>query len=91
MTQITVEDVYRGERYNVMGEVMKDLSAHGIMNGYDERTWLETLLVKHSLIAAERIIKEGGFVSEITGTEPLSFDYLYAAKEGKGEKQNGNP
>lgn len=60
MAQITVEDVYRGERYNVMGEVMKDLSAHGIMNGYDERTWLEMLLVKHSLIAAERIIKESG-------------------------------
>ncbi len=91
MTQITVEDVYRGERYNVMSEVMKDLLAQGIMNGYDERTWLETLLVKHSLIAAERIIKEGGFVSEITGTEPLSFDYLCTAKEGKGEKQNGNP
>ncbi len=91
MTQITVEDVYCGERYSVMGEVMKDLSAHGIMNGYDARTWLEMHLVKHSLIAAERIIKEGGFVSDIIGTEPLSFDFLCTAKEGKGEKQNGNP
>ena len=86
MAQITVEDVYCGERYNVMGKVIKDLLAHGIMNGYDERTWLEMLLVKPSLIAAERIIKESGFVSEITGTEPLSFDFLCAAKEGKGEK-----
>ena len=37
------------------------------MNGrsseYDERTWLEMLLVKHALIAAEKMKNEGDTVS----------------------------
>ena len=33
---------------------------------YDERTWLEMLLVKHALIAAEKMKNEGDTVSGLT-------------------------
>ena len=33
---------------------------------YDERTWLDMLLVKHALIAAEKMKSEGDTVSGMT-------------------------
>lgn len=39
---------------------------------YDERTWLEMLLVKHTLIAAEKMKNEGDTVSGMTDDVPPS-------------------
>ena len=56
MAQMSLEELYRGEsageKYGIMGEVMKDFLQNGRPSEYDERTWLEMLLVKHALIAA---------------------------------------
>ena len=76
MARISLEELYRGEgaggRYNIMGEVVKDLLMNGVPPKYDEDTWREILLVKHTLIAAEKMKNEGDFVSGLTDAEPPS-------------------
>lgn len=70
MAQISLEELYRGEgvgeKYGIMGEVMKDFFENGRPAEYHERTWLEMLLVKHALIAAEKMKNEGDTVSGMT-------------------------
>lgn len=76
MARISLEELYRGEgaggRYNIIGEVMKDLLTNGVPLEYDEDTWREMLLVKYTLTAAEKMKNEGDFVSGLTDTESLS-------------------
>ena len=45
---------------------MKDFLQNERPSEYDERTWLEMLLVKHALIAAEKMKNEGDTVSGMT-------------------------
>lgn len=70
MAQMSLEDLYRGEgvgeKYGIMGEIMKDFFENGRPSEYAERTWLEMLLVKHALIAAEKMKNEGDTVSGMT-------------------------
>ena len=67
MAQMSLEELYRGEgvgeKYGIMGEVMKDFFENGRPAEYVERTWLDMLLVKHALIAAEKMKNEGDTVS----------------------------
>ena len=55
---------------------MSAATADYLMNGrsteYDERTWLDMLLVKHALIAAEKMKSEGNTVSDMTDSVPPS-------------------
>ncbi len=78
MARISLEELYRsddaGGRYNIMGEVVKDLLVNGVPPKYDEDTWREMLLIKHTLIAAEKMKNEGDFVSGFTDAEP-PFSY----------------
>lgn len=70
MAQMSLGELYRGEgageKYGILGEVMKDFFENGRAAEYDERTWLEMLLVKHALIAAEKMKNEGDTVSGMT-------------------------
>ena len=66
MARMTVEEVYRGEKYDVMSAATADYLMNGRSSEYDERTWLEMLLVKHALIAAEKMKNEGDTVSGLT-------------------------
>ena len=66
MARVTVEEIYRGEKYDVMGAATADYLMNGLPAEYDERTWLEMLLVKHALIAAEKMKNEGDTVSGMT-------------------------
>lgn len=70
MAQMSLEELYRGEsvgeKYGILGEVMKDFFQNGCPSEYDERTWIEMLLVKHTLIAAEKMKNEGDTVSGLT-------------------------
>ena len=70
MARMSLEELYRGEgvgeKYGIMGEVMKDFFQNGCPSEYDERTWLEMLLVKHALMAAEKMKNEGDTVSGLT-------------------------
>ncbi len=66
MARMTVEEVYRGEKYGVMSAATADYLNNGRPSEYDERTWLEMLLVKHTLMAAEKMKNEGDTVSGMT-------------------------
>ncbi len=76
MAQMSLEELYRGEgageKYGILGEVMKDFFQNGCPSEYDERTWLDMLLVKHALIAAEKMKNEGDMVSDMTDSVPPS-------------------
>lgn len=70
MAQISLEELYReegvGEKYGILGEVMKDFFTNGCPSEYNERTWLEMLLVKHTLMAKEKMKNGGDTVSGLT-------------------------
>lgn len=66
MARMTVEEIYRGEKYDVMGAATADYLMNGRPSEYNERAWLEMLLVKHALIAAEKMKSEGDTVSGMT-------------------------
>ena len=66
MARITVEEVYNGAKYDVMSAAMAEYLRNGRPSEYDERTWLEMLLVKHALIAAVKMKSEGDTVSGLT-------------------------
>lgn len=66
MARMTVEEIYRGEKYNVMSAATANYLMNGRPSEYDERTWLDILLVKHTLIAAKKMKNEGDTVSGMT-------------------------
>lgn len=66
MARMTVEEIYRGEKYDVMSVATADYLMNGLPAEYDKRTWLDMLLVKHALIAAEKMKNEGDTVSGMT-------------------------
>ena len=72
MARITVEEVYNGEKYDVMSAATVEYLTNDRPAEYDERTWLEMLLVKHALIAAEKMKSEGDTVSGLTDDAPPS-------------------
>lgn len=72
MARITVEEVYNGAKYDVMSAAMAEYLMNGRPSEYDERTWLEMLLVKHALMAAEKMKNEGDTVSVLTDDVPPS-------------------
>ena len=70
MARMTVEEVYRGEKYDVMGAATANYLMNGRPAEYDERTWLDVLLVKYALIASEKMRNEGDMVSGMTDSVP---------------------
>lgn len=72
MAQITVEEVYSGEKYDVMSAVMSDYLKNGRPAEYDERTWFDMLIVKYTLIAADKMKIESDSISGMTDGESLS-------------------
>lgn len=72
MARITVEEVYNGDKYDVMSAATADYLMNWRAAEYDERTWVEMLIVKHTLIAAEKMKSEGDTVSGMTDNVPPS-------------------
>lgn len=68
MAKLTVEQVYRGEKYNVMGNAFKELISlfEDIGTLADLQTTTELLVCKHTLIAAKKMIDEGNSISDIS-------------------------
>ena len=72
MAQITVEEVYNGAKYGVMSAAVAEYLKDGRPAEYDERTWVDMLLVKHALIAADKMKIEGDSISGMTDCESSS-------------------
>ena len=65
MAKITIEELYRGDKYDIMSAV----TARALRLGIDERTeegrtWIEMELVRQTLIAVEKMKKNGDCISE---------------------------
>ena len=58
MAQITIEELYHGEKYNIMGNAVAELMAEGKETN-NVRTALELLIVKHTLLAAQQAQSNG--------------------------------
>ena len=72
MARITVDEVYNGEKYGVMSAAMAEYLANGRPAEYDERMWVEMLIVKHALIAADKMKSEGDSIAGMTDAESSS-------------------
>ena len=65
MAKITIEELYRGEKYDIMSAV----AVKAMMLGIDElteegRTWIEIELVRQTVIAIEHMKKNGDCIAE---------------------------
>jgi len=66
IAQISIAEIYSGEKYGVLSAAIADYMTNGQLSEYDERTWVDMLLVKHALIAAGKMRQEGDTVSGMT-------------------------
>lgn len=80
MAKLTLEEVYRGDKYNVIGNVFKELMSLFERNGTLEnlQTATELLVCSHTLITAKKIIEEGDSILDIPELQLPSL-----RKEGK--------
>lgn len=72
MAQLTTEQIYKGEKYDIMSTVFSDYLKSGKPRKNDERTWLDLLTVKHSINAAQKMLQEGDTVLGMTNDVPPS-------------------
>ena len=75
MAQVSIAEIYSGEKYGVMSAAMAEYLKDGRPSEYDERMWVDMLLVKHALIAAEKMRQEGDTVSGMTD-DVSSYSYV---------------
>ena len=65
MAKITIEELYRGEKYDIMSVVMAKALQLGIDEQTEEgRTWIEMELVRQTLIASEQMKKNGDCIAD---------------------------
>ena len=57
MARLTLEELYYGDKYDIMGRTASEILLRGACD--DEQTQVELCLVKHTLLAAQRMIQEG--------------------------------
>ncbi len=58
MAQIKIEELYHGDKYNVMGNALAELMKEGKETN-DTRTVLELMLVKHTVLAVKKAQANG--------------------------------
>ena len=54
MAKLTLQQIYRDDNYNIIGEPFKDFWSNGSPDP-EERTGLELLIVKHPILAMEKL------------------------------------
>ena len=63
MAKLTLEELYYGDKYNIMGNAAAEILRRGVCE--DEQTQVELCLVKHTLLVARRMAQEGDEVIDI--------------------------
>ena len=65
MAKITIEDLYRGEKYDIMSAVVVKAMMLGIDEQTEEgRTWIEMELIRQTAITIEQMKKNGDCIAE---------------------------
>ena len=57
MAKFTLEELYYGDKYNIMGNAAAEMLRRGVCE--DEQTQVELCLVKHTFLTARRMKEEG--------------------------------
>ena len=74
MAQITIKELYYGDKYAVMSEVFKTMFlALPSKAGVDEQTALELEIVRQTLIAVEKMKKNGDCIDEEQLGDSVTF------------------
>lgn len=65
MAKITIEELYRGDKYNIMSAVAVKAMTLGIDERNEEgQTWIEMELIRQTVIAIEQMKKNGDCIAE---------------------------
>ena len=72
VARFTIREIYNGKKYDVLNAAMGEFINEGRPSQISERTWLDMLLVKHTLIVAEIMKQEGDSVSNMFDGESSS-------------------
>ena len=72
MAKITIEELFYGDKYGVMGEVVKQVFARQDEFVADPHTFRELEIVRQTLIAVEKMKKNGDCIAARWLTFPLT-------------------
>ena len=64
MAKITIEELFYGDKYNVMGEVVKQVFARQDEFIADPHTFRDLEIVRQTVIAIEQMKKNGDCIAE---------------------------
>lgn len=82
MVRITIKELYYGDKYAVMSEVFKMMFlASPNKAGVDEQTALELEIVRQTLIAVEKIKKNGDYIAEGELGDAVTFSMCGGSDE----------
>ena len=82
MAQITIKELYYGDKYAVMGEVFKTMYlVFKSKAGVDEQTALELEIVRQTLIAVEKMKKNGDCIAEEELGDTVTFSMCGGSDE----------
>ena len=63
MAEYTIKELFFGEKYNIMGNVAKDILLNGT-DGDELHLATELKIIKHALLVAKKMHDEGDCVSD---------------------------
>ena len=76
MAKITIEELFYGDKYGVMGEVVKQVFARQDEFVADPHTFRELEIVRQTLIAVEKMKKKGDCIDEEQLGDSVTFLYV---------------
>ena len=81
MAKITVEELFYGDKYSVMGEVVKQVFARQDEFVTDPHTFRELEIVRQTLIAVEKMKKNGDCIAEGELGDAVTFSMCGGSDE----------
>lgn len=74
MARITIQELYSGGgKYSILSDALDDYLKSGKPDEFDERTWLDMLIIKHTVLTVEKMALEGDSISTMfDGESPSS-------------------
>ena len=82
MAQITIKELYYGDKYAMMSEVFKTMFlASPNKAGVDEQTALELEIVRQTLVAVEKMKKNGDCIDEEQLGDSVTFSVCWRYNE----------
>ena len=84
MAKYTVEELFYGDKYGIMGEVLKQMFARQKEFVADPHTFREIELVRQTLIAVEKMKQNGDCIAECELGDAVAI----AISGGKDDEHN---